>query len=161
MPMSKVQRLIKQHDKWYAERRDLYQTLLYEALTVKSPKQAGILHFIRPSGSYTALIPHVQCFYLKYFKHLTSFVASMQRISGYLLFNILRMNRQNLSTFCIFTDKIYTYVGIVKGHFSQICNRGSTVGKQTPCKLSFVYTSQVKLTVWTELKFEKYMMPFM
>lgn len=56
--MSKVQRLIKQqHDKWYAERRDLYQTLLYEALTVKSPKQAGILHFIRPSGSYTAPIP--------------------------------------------------------------------------------------------------------
>ena len=30
-----------------------------------------------------------------------------------------------------------------------------TVGKQTPCKLSFVYTSQVKLTVRTELKFVK------
>ena len=28
-----------------------------------------------------------------------------------------------------------------------------TVGKQTPCKLSFVYTSQVKMTVRTEPKF--------
>ena len=28
-----------------------------------------------------------------------------------------------------------------------------TVGKQTPCKLSFVNTSQVKLTVRTEPKF--------
>ena len=36
-----------------------------------------------------------------------------------------------------------------------------TVGKQTPCKLSFVYTSQVNLTVRTEPKFRKYLMPFM
>ena len=38
---------------------------------------------------------------------------------------------------------------------------GNTVGKQTPCKLLFVYKSQVKLTVRTELKFGKYLMPFM
>ena len=37
----------------------------------------------------------------------------------------------------------------------------STVGKQNPCKLSFVYTSQVNLTVRTEPKFGKYLMPFM
>ena len=37
----------------------------------------------------------------------------------------------------------------------------NTVGKQTPCKLSFVYTSQVNLTVRTEPKFGKYLMPFM
>ena len=36
----------------------------------------------------------------------------------------------------------------------------STVGKQTPCKLSFVYTSQVNLIVRTEPKFGKYLMPF-
>ena len=36
-----------------------------------------------------------------------------------------------------------------------------TVGEQTPCKLSFVYTSQVNLTVRTEPKFGKYLMPFM
>ena len=36
-----------------------------------------------------------------------------------------------------------------------------TVGKQTLCKLSFVYTSQVTLTVRTEPKFGKYLMPFM
>ena len=29
----------------------------------------------------------------------------------------------------------------------------NTVGKQTPCKLSFVYTSQLKMTVRAELKF--------
>ena len=39
------------------------------------------------------------------------------------LFNILRMNGQNLTKFCIhiIIDKIY--VGIVNRHFSQICNR--------------------------------------
>ena len=39
------------------------------------------------------------------------------------LFNILRMNGQNLTKFCIqiIIDKIY--VVIVNGHFSQICNR--------------------------------------
>ena len=39
------------------------------------------------------------------------------------LFNILRMNGQNLTKFCIhiIIDKIY--VGIVNCHFSQICNR--------------------------------------
>ena len=37
----------------------------------------------------------------------------------------------------------------------------NTLGKQTPCKLSFVYTSQVNLTVRAEPKFGKYLMPFM
>ena len=58
--MSKVQRILMQkHDKWYAERRDLYQTLLYEAYTAKSskPNQAGILQFVKPSGSFTPPIP--------------------------------------------------------------------------------------------------------
>ena len=37
-----------------------------------------------------------------------------------------------------------------------VSQRGSTkalLGKQTPCKLSFLYTSQVKMTVRTEPKF--------
>ena len=56
--MTKVQRLVKQqHDKWYADRRDLYQTLLYEASTAQTTSQSGILHFVRPSGSYTPPIP--------------------------------------------------------------------------------------------------------
>ena len=39
------------------------------------------------------------------------------------LFNILRMNGQNLTKFCthIIIDKIY--VGTVNHHFLQICNR--------------------------------------
>ena len=36
-----------------------------------------------------------------------------------------------------------------------------TVGKQTPCKLSFVYTSQIKLTARTEPNFGYYLLPFM
>ena len=36
-----------------------------------------------------------------------------------------------------------------------------TVGKQTPCKLSFVNTSQLNLTVRTEPKFGKFLMPFL
>ena len=45
-----------------------------------------------------------------------------RQISGF-FFNILRMNGQNLTKFCIhiIIDKIY--VGIVNRHFSQICNR--------------------------------------
>ena len=44
------------------------------------------------------------------------------------LLNILRMDRQNLTKFCIpiIIDKIY--VAIVKRHFSQICNRVTALG---------------------------------
>ena len=43
------------------------------------------------------------------------------------LFNILRMNGQNLNKFCIqiIIDKIY--FGIVNCHFSQICNRAKAL----------------------------------
>lgn len=52
--MTKVQRLVKHgHDEWYAERRDLYQTLLYEAHTDKTSSQKRILSYVRPSGTYT------------------------------------------------------------------------------------------------------------
>ncbi|XP_077098059.1 uncharacterized protein LOC143749421 [Siphateles boraxobius] len=63
--MSKVQRLLKQgHDEWYIERRDLYQTLLYDAHTAgssstaaSSSSQKGILAFAKPAGTYTPPIP--------------------------------------------------------------------------------------------------------
>ena len=48
MSMAKVQRIVQQgHDEWYAERRDLYQTLLFEAHTSSTthPSQRGILPF--------------------------------------------------------------------------------------------------------------------
>lgn len=55
--MAKVQRLLQQaHDEWYVERRDLYQTLLYDAHTSaagSSSSQRGILSFARPAGTYT------------------------------------------------------------------------------------------------------------
>ncbi len=55
--MSKVQRLLQQgHDEWYVERRDLYQTLLYDAHTSaagSSSSQQGILSFARAAGTYT------------------------------------------------------------------------------------------------------------
>ncbi|XP_022097062.1 uncharacterized protein LOC110982732, partial [Acanthaster planci] len=57
--MAKVHRMIQQgHDEWYAERRDLYQTLLHQAHTAgnASGSQQGILQFIKPPGSYTAPI---------------------------------------------------------------------------------------------------------
>ncbi|XP_073715797.1 uncharacterized protein [Misgurnus anguillicaudatus] len=63
--MSKVQRLLKQgHDEWYVERRDLYQTLLYDvhmSAAGASSSQRGILSFARAAGTYTppiALSPH-------------------------------------------------------------------------------------------------------
>lgn len=57
--MSKVQRLVQQgHDEWYIERRDLYQTLLYEAHTVSQTlSQRGILSYLKPSGTYTPPLP--------------------------------------------------------------------------------------------------------
>lgn len=57
--MSKVQRLLQQgHDEWYVERRDLYQTLLYEAHTAGSASsQRGILPFVKAAGTYTPPIP--------------------------------------------------------------------------------------------------------
>ena len=62
--MTKVQRLLKSgHDKWYIERRDLYQTLLYDAhtagssSTAASSAQKSILSFAKPAGTYTAPIP--------------------------------------------------------------------------------------------------------
>ncbi|XP_059215959.1 uncharacterized protein LOC131993903 [Centropristis striata] len=53
--MSKVQRLLQQgHDEWYVERRDLYQTLLYDAHTAGSASsQGGILSYVRAAGTYT------------------------------------------------------------------------------------------------------------
>ena len=39
------------------------------------------------------------------------------------LFNILRMNRQNLTKFCIHIIIGKIYVGVVNYHFLQICNR--------------------------------------
>uniref|UniRef100_A0A0F8AU07 C2H2-type domain-containing protein n=1 Tax=Larimichthys crocea TaxID=215358 RepID=A0A0F8AU07_LARCR len=53
--MSKVQRLLQQgHDEWHVERRDLYQTLLYEAHTAGSTSsQKGILSFARAASTYT------------------------------------------------------------------------------------------------------------
>ncbi|XP_042561211.1 uncharacterized protein LOC122130571 [Clupea harengus] len=50
-----VQRLLQQgHDEWYVERRDLYQTLLYDAHTsAAGSSQQGILSFARAAGTYT------------------------------------------------------------------------------------------------------------
>ena len=42
--------------------------------------------------------------------------------SGF-FFNILRMNGQNLTKFCIHIIIYKIYVGFVNRHFSQICNR--------------------------------------
>ena len=54
--MTKVQRLVEQgHDNWYIERRDLYQTLLYEAHTGSSG--ASILKHFKSAGKYTPPIP--------------------------------------------------------------------------------------------------------
>ncbi|PIK38275.1 hypothetical protein BSL78_24895 [Apostichopus japonicus] len=52
--MAKVHRLIQQgHDEWYAGRRDLHQTLLYQAHTASTASQQGILPYLKPPGSYT------------------------------------------------------------------------------------------------------------
>ncbi|XP_043980688.1 uncharacterized protein LOC122835588 [Gambusia affinis] len=53
--MSKVQRLLQQgHDEWYVERRDLYQTLLYEAhVAGDGSSQKSILPFAKAAGTYT------------------------------------------------------------------------------------------------------------
>ena len=53
--MNKVHRMVQHgHDEWYAERRDLYQMLLYEAHSAaSSSSQQGILTFLKPPGSYT------------------------------------------------------------------------------------------------------------
>ncbi|XP_032405903.1 uncharacterized protein LOC116710776 [Xiphophorus hellerii] len=53
--MSKVQRLLQQgHDEWYVERRDLYQTLLYEAYVAGDlSSQKSILPFAKAAGTYT------------------------------------------------------------------------------------------------------------
>lgn len=57
--MNKVQRLLQQgHDEWYVERRDLYQTLLYEAHTAGSASsQKSIMSFVKPAGTYTPPLP--------------------------------------------------------------------------------------------------------
>ncbi|PIK38265.1 hypothetical protein BSL78_24885 [Apostichopus japonicus] len=56
--MAKVHRLIQQgHDEWYAGRRDLYQTLLYQAHTASTASQQGILSYFKPPGSYTPPLP--------------------------------------------------------------------------------------------------------
>ena len=48
---------------------------------------------------------------------------SLKDVRNWFLLNILRMDGQNLTKFCIhiIIDKIY--IAIVKRHFSQICNR--------------------------------------
>ncbi|RXN13747.1 hypothetical protein ROHU_009480 [Labeo rohita] len=57
--MNKVQRVLQQgHDEWYVERRDLYQTLLYEAHTAGSASsQKSILSFVKAAGTYTPPLP--------------------------------------------------------------------------------------------------------
>ncbi|XP_052456825.1 uncharacterized protein LOC128016394 [Carassius gibelio] len=57
--MNKVQRMLQQgHDEWYVERRDLYQTLLYEAHTAGSASyQKSILSFVKAAGTYTPPLP--------------------------------------------------------------------------------------------------------
>ena len=57
--MTKVQRLVqKQHDQWYADRRDLYQTLLTQATTANTnSSQQGIMNFVRPAGTFTPPVP--------------------------------------------------------------------------------------------------------
>ena len=60
LSMTKVHRMIRQgHDEWYAERRDLYQTLLCQAGAAGTApaSQRGILPYVRPPGSYTAPVP--------------------------------------------------------------------------------------------------------
>ena len=56
--MAKVHRMVQQgHDDWYAERRDLYQTLLMEAHTASTTpsSQRGILEYTKPQ--YTPPMP--------------------------------------------------------------------------------------------------------
>ncbi|XP_071957785.1 uncharacterized protein [Antedon mediterranea] len=57
--MTKCQRMLQHgHDEWYAERRDMYQTLLFQAHTsTSSASQPGILPFIKSPGSYTPPVP--------------------------------------------------------------------------------------------------------
>lgn len=57
--MNKVQRLLQQgHDEWYVERRDLYQTLLFDAHTAgPAPSQKSILSFVKAAGTYTPPLP--------------------------------------------------------------------------------------------------------
>ncbi|XP_041482795.1 uncharacterized protein LOC121429695 [Lytechinus variegatus] len=53
--MTKVYRVLEMgHSKWYAERRDLYQTLLFKAHSADTSEasQRGILSFIKAPGSY-------------------------------------------------------------------------------------------------------------
>ena len=65
---------------------------------------------------------------------------------------------------CLFINLFRKFVSDIWKVFNSCINLiiySYTVGKQTPCKLSFVYTSQVNLTVCTEPKFGKDLMPFM
>ena len=57
------------------------------------------------------------------FYKFATVLRSLIDVRIWFLLNILKMNGQNLTKFCthIIIDKIY--VGIVKGHFSLICNR--------------------------------------
>ncbi|XP_078699568.1 uncharacterized protein LOC144926549 [Branchiostoma floridae x Branchiostoma belcheri] len=56
---TEVQRLLQQgHDEWYLERRDLYQTLLFQAHSAGSaPSQRGILPYAKSAGTYTPPLP--------------------------------------------------------------------------------------------------------
>ena len=66
-------------------------------------------------------------------------------VRNWFLLNILRMDGQNLTKFCIhiIIDKIY--IAIVKRHFSQICNRVTALDRCQ--KLGF---AQYLENGWTE-----------
>ena len=68
-------------------------------------------------------------------------------VRNWFLLNILRMDGQNLSKFCIhiIIDKIY--IAIVKRHFSQICNRVTALDR---CQKS-VFAKYLE-NGWTEFE---------
>ena len=58
--MAKVHRIVTQgHDEWYAQRRELYQTVLYQAhaASTAADSQKSILPFIKKAGTYTPPLP--------------------------------------------------------------------------------------------------------
>ena len=62
------------------------------------------------------------CWYCIFFFIFATDLRPLIDVRNWLVLNILRMDGQNLTIFCIyiFFDKIY--VGKIKRHFSQICN---------------------------------------
>ena len=78
----------------------------------------------------------------------------LKDVRNWFLLNILRMDGQNLTKFCIhiIIDKIY--IAIVKRHFSQICNRVTALDRCQ--KLVF---AQYLENGWTE--FDQFCLHFM